>query len=74
MAEWPPFGKNLLTRLTVCSLCIMSICNFGCFQFWFRGQDFGSNCMRAWLLHILCVDVKRYTYALSQVDHIAQTK
>ena len=28
VAEWPPFGKELLTRLTICSLCIMSICNF----------------------------------------------
>ena len=22
VAEWPPFGKKLLTRLTICSLCI----------------------------------------------------
>ena len=27
-AEWPPFGKELLTRLTICSLCILTICNF----------------------------------------------
>ena len=32
--EWPPFGKELLTRLTVFSLCIMSIC----VPFWFREQ------------------------------------
>ena len=25
VAEWPPFGKELLTRLTVCSLCILNI-------------------------------------------------
>ena len=25
VAEWPPFGKELLTRSTVCSRCIMSI-------------------------------------------------
>ena len=30
---WPPFGKELLIRLTVCSLCIMSICKFGCSHF-----------------------------------------
>ena len=25
VAEWPPFGQELLTRLTICSLCILSI-------------------------------------------------
>ena len=35
--EWPPFRKALLTWLTVYSLCILTICNFGCFPFWFRG-------------------------------------
>ena len=24
VAEWPPFGKYLLTRLTICSLCILT--------------------------------------------------
>ena len=28
VAEWPPFGKELLTRLAICSLCILTICNF----------------------------------------------
>ena len=42
--KWPPFGKELLTRLAVCSHCIMSVFNFGCFTFWFRGRDFGSDC------------------------------
>ena len=27
VAEWPPFGKELPSRLTICSHCIMSICN-----------------------------------------------
>ena len=27
--EWPPFGKELLTWLTICSLCILTICNRG---------------------------------------------
>ena len=27
VADWPPFGKELLTRLTICSLCILTICN-----------------------------------------------
>ena len=34
-AVWPPFGNELLTRLTICSLCILTICNFGYFSFWF---------------------------------------
>ena len=35
VAEWPPPGKKLLTRLTICSLCILTICNFSYFPFWF---------------------------------------
>ena len=26
----------------------MSICRFGCFPFWFRGQDLGSDCVCSW--------------------------
>ena len=26
VAEWPPFEKLLLTQLTICSLCILTIC------------------------------------------------
>ena len=44
VAEWPPFGKKLLTRLTICSLCILTICNISYFPFWFRGLDLGSDC------------------------------
>ena len=35
VAEWPPFGKELLTRLTICSLYILPICDFSYFPFWF---------------------------------------
>ena len=28
IAEWPPFGKDLLTRLTICSLCIRVLVMF----------------------------------------------
>ena len=28
VAVWPPSGKELLTRLTICSLCILTISNF----------------------------------------------
>ena len=27
VAKWPPFMKYLLTRLTICYLCILTICN-----------------------------------------------
>ena len=37
LAEWPPFGKELHIRLTVCSLCIPSICTFGVSQCGFEG-------------------------------------
>ena len=33
VAEWLPFGKELFTRLTICSLCILTICNFSYFPF-----------------------------------------
>ena len=35
VAEWPPFGKEVLTRLTTYSLCILTICGFRVFLFWF---------------------------------------
>ena len=35
VAEWPAFGKELLTWLTICSLCILTICNFSYFPIWF---------------------------------------
>ena len=43
-AEWPPFRQALLIRLPVCSLCIKSICHFGCFQIWFQGLDCSFDC------------------------------
>ena len=46
----PIFWKELLIRLTVCSLCIMSICYFGYFPYWVRGWDCGSDCANSWLL------------------------
>ena len=34
-------GKALPTRLTMCSLCILAICNFSYFSYWFRGRNSG---------------------------------
>ena len=39
---WSPFGEELLNRLTVCSFCIMFICDLSYFLLGYRGQDFGS--------------------------------
>ena len=36
----------IIIRLIGCFLCIMSICDFGCFPFWFRGWDCGSSSLR----------------------------
>ena len=51
VAERPSFGKELLPRLTICSLCILTICNFSYFPLWFLGLDLGSDCFRSLCLH-----------------------
>ena len=35
VAEWPHFGKYLLNRLTICSLCILTFYKISHFPFWF---------------------------------------
>ena len=37
VAEWPSFEKELLNRLTIWYLCILTICNFSFFRFSFEG-------------------------------------
>ena len=37
VAEGPPFGKELFTRLTICPLCILTICNVSDFRVGFQG-------------------------------------
>ena len=45
VAEWPPLGKELLSRLNITfDLFIYVSCSFGCFPFWFRVQKIGSDC------------------------------
>ena len=37
VAEWPPFGKQLPTRLAICSHCLLFICIFSfIFHFVFK--------------------------------------
>ena len=37
VAQGSPFGTELLTLLIICSLCILPICYFSNFPFWFEG-------------------------------------
>ena len=41
VAEWPHVGKYLLTRLTLCSRCILTICNISYFPFLVLRAGFG---------------------------------
>ena len=47
----PPSGKELLTRLTIRSLCILTICNFILFPFLVLGLDLGSDYSSSSSLH-----------------------
>ena len=40
VAEWPPFGKQLLTLLTILSFCILTIYNISYFPFLFLRAGF----------------------------------
>ena len=35
VTEWPPFEKYRLTRSIICSLCILTICDFSYSPFWY---------------------------------------
>ena len=56
----------MLIRFTVCSLCILTYCNFSYFPLWFRGRDFGSECISSWSLLIIhfCVQQKDFWTSL----------
>ena len=41
VTEWQPFGKELSTRLAVCSFCMLPIWNFSYFPFCFFRAEFG---------------------------------
>ena len=41
VAEWPPLGKWLLTRLTICFLYILTICYISYFLFLVLRAGFG---------------------------------
>ena len=50
-----PFGKlcgHLLGKSCSCSVCILTICNFIYFPFWFWGLYLGSGCFSSVSLHV----------------------
>ena len=49
--EWQSFRGELLARVAVCSLCILTICNFIYFPFWFFRAALVSDCFSSWSLH-----------------------
>ena len=57
VAEWLPFGKELLTRLTKCSLYVLTICSFSISSLGFEGQIWdligSSSLVSAYLLPII---------------------
>ena len=46
VAEWPPFGKELLTLLTISFLCIFTICNVSYFPFLVLRAGFGVSLLQ----------------------------
>ena len=62
VAELPPFGKELLTQLTVRSLRYMSFFSFSYFPFWFRRQDFCSDCTSSWPLLTFYFELKYFLF------------
>ena len=38
VAEWPPFGKKLRTRLAICTYCFLSICILFISHFGFKSE------------------------------------
>ena len=51
VAEWPPFGKELSTRMTICSHCILTICILVISWFGFLVRDLGFVCFSFFSLH-----------------------
>ena len=41
VVAWPPFGKELISWLTICSLCTVTICNYSFVPFLVMRAGFG---------------------------------
>ena len=45
------FHHMCIHGVTICSLCILTICNFSYFPFWFLVLDLGTDRFSSWSLH-----------------------
>ena len=50
VAEWPPYGKQLLLQLPYILVVSFLFFVLIIFPFWFPGQDFGFGCDSSWPL------------------------
>ena len=66
VAEWSPFGKKLPTWLTICSLCILTICDFSYFPFWFFGRDSGSLLLQFLVIAYLSRVMRKPTFCICE--------
>ena len=53
------FLETAASLLTLCSLCIMPICNFSYFPFWFEGWDWGHDCYSSCSRFICCFQPRK---------------
>ena len=53
VAEWPPFGKELPTQLSICSLCILTICYLSFFAFRSRLSSTTINILQSSKVQLL---------------------
>ena len=49
-----------------CVLVFIFVCSFGSFQFWFRGQDLGSDCLSSWTLLTFFVSTSKFEDSINK--------
>ena len=67
------FWERAAHSVTICSLCIISVCNCSCFSLCFRRRDFGSDCTSSWsLLTFYFVSLQYCVLTCALVENILQ--
>ena len=75
VAEWPPFGKELPTRLTICSLCISTILYLVISRFGFEGGIWAliapvpCHCILVTFLKLACINAEHLRKRLNLMKH-----
>ena len=64
--KWSPFGKELLIRLTMCTLCILTACNVRYFPLWFWAA---SLLIFYFLQKIMTTTIKLLSFFLDERQH-----